>query len=103
MQARLEKMDRNQILEDLVGVQITKGFKSLGSLIDFMSYAHQSICKWAKIIGNHHGNGDLLLGHCTGPAEDEAGVKQEWKADSNVKSPQNLVLDWSGKEREREG
>lgn len=57
----------------------------------------------AKIIGNHNGNGDQLLGHCTGLAEDEVGVKQVWKTDGDVKSPQNLVLDWPGKGREREG
>lgn len=70
MQAILEKVDKIQILEELGGTGVKKGFKYLGGLIDFfLSYAHQSICKWSNIIGNHHRNEDPLLGHCTGPDE----------------------------------
>lgn len=47
-QVGLEKVDRSQILKTSIETEITEGFKSFSSLLDFLSYTQQS--KWGKTV-----------------------------------------------------
>ena len=70
-QVGLEKVDRSQILKASINTEITEGFNSLSSLLEFLSYTQQS--KWGKTT-------EPSL--CTSPrgtrGRCEAGVDSTW-------------------------